>query len=360
MKNALRKFLKMARPLWLALWMLAVGCGWALGADSSPLGLWTPEQLAEPRAAAAAKAERAIRQLPAADLSPPVGLAGAERERPALLPAERRGIIRRVVLPEGDRRVALTFDLCERAVHVTGYDAALVDALRVFDHGRGARATFFAGGKWLRSHPERAMQLLADPRFEMGHHGWTHANMLVATPEERLRQVRWTSVQFAALSAELSRRLAARGLPQAPPAPAPLFRLPYGRGAAETASWLGGQGLAVIQWDVVGEGFGGSAQERARAIAGAVRPGSIVLLHANCVPRDTAQVVRLLLPLLAQKGYRTATVSELLDSGRPEAVGDGYFSTPGDNAVYDTLFEGHGTLGRSGGRAGGGSGGKRR
>ncbi len=346
MKNALREFLKMTQPLWLALWMLAVGCGSALGEDSSALSLWTPEQLAEPRGAAAIKAERAIRQLPAADLTHPAEVAGGEREP---VPAERRGIIRRVALPEGDRRVALSFDLCERAVHVTGYDAALVDALRGFDHGRGARATFFAGGKWLRSHPERAMQLMADPRFELGHHGWTHANMLVATPEERQRQVRWTAAQFAALNAELSRRLAARGLPQVAPAPAPLFRLPYGRGAAETAAWLGSQGLAVIQWDVVGEGFGGSAQERARAIAEAARPGSIVLLHANCVPRDTAQVVRLLLPLLAQKGLRTATVSELLASGRPETVGDGYFSHPGDNAQYDTLFEGHGTLGRVGG-----------
>lgn len=353
MKTKRRGFLKMMQSLWLALWMLAVGCGAALAAQATPLALWTGEQLAEPRDPARLKAERAIRQLPAADASPPVG-SEAVVAQPAPLAPERRRIIRRVALPEGDRRVALTFDLCERAVHVTGYDAALVDALRGFDHGHGAKATFFAGGKWLRSHPERALQLMADPRFELGHHGWTHANMLVATPEERLRQVRWTSAQFAALNAELSRRLAARGLPQVPPAasaPAPLFRLPYGRGNAETAAWLGGQGLAVIQWDVVGEGFGGTAQERARAIAGAVRPGSIVLLHANCVPRDTAQVLRLLLPLLAQRGYRTATVGELLASGTPEAVDEGFFSQPGDNAVYDALFGGHGTLGRAGDKA---------
>lgn len=357
MPPALRNTLKRTRPLWLALSLslslavslLAVDCGQAKAADVSALSLWTPAELAEPRDPFRAKAERQIRPLPRPDLPPPAG-AEAEQPAPPPLPESWRGIVRRVRLPKGDRRVALTFDLCERAVHVTGYDAALVDALRSFNNGQGARATFFAGGKWLRSHPERALQLLADPRFELGHHGWTHANMRTAPPQERARQVRWTEAQFAALRAELSRRLAAQGLPAAAPPLLRLFRLPYGRGGADTAAWLNARGLAVIQWDVVGEGFGGDAAERARSIAAASRPGSIILLHANCVPKDTAQVVRLLLPQLAARGLSPATVGELLSAGEPETAPEGYFSIPGDNAAYDTLYGGHGTLGRSAGQ----------
>jgi peptidoglycan/xylan/chitin deacetylase (PgdA/CDA1 family) len=64
----------------------------------------------------------------------------------------------------GDQPVALTFDLCEQADDVTGYDRRIVNRLR----DEGVRATFFAGGKWMRSHEEKAQQLMADPRFEIG------------------------------------------------------------------------------------------------------------------------------------------------------------------------------------------------
>ena len=319
-------------------------CWAAAPAARGSLDLWTPAQLAESRNPAQARAERHIRQLPEPDMAAPARTAPVE-PAPAL-PEAWRGIIRRVNLSAGQRRVALTFDLCERSVHVTGYDARLVDALRAAN----ARATFFAGGKWLRSHPERALQLMADPRFELGNHAWTHANMAVADSAERQRQAQWTSAQFELLSEELDRRLAVHKLPEAHLRPLRLFRLPYGRGGTDVTRQLNALGLAVIQWDVVGEGGHGNALARAQAIAEAVRPGSIVLLHANAVPRDTAQVVRLLLPLLAKKGYATATVSELLALGQPETTDDGYFSIPGDNRIYDAMFLGHGTGPRAGKR----------
>lgn len=282
-----------------------------------------------------------VRQLASPDLSPPARLA-PDNAQP-VLPERLRGVIRRVSLPAGDRRIALTFDLCERAVHVTGYDAALVEALR-----RGeAKATFFAGGKWMRSHPEATMSLMADGRFELANHAWTHANMAVMGGQKRVDQVLWTSAQAELLREELDARRAKAGKRPTGPQPLALFRLPYGRGGAEAAQAINGLGLAVVQWDVVGEGGGGSAAARARAIAEAVRPGSIVLLHANQVPRDTAEVVRALLPLLRQRGYTAATVGELLAAGAPETVDDGYFSIPGDNRIYDALFEDQGTGGRA-------------
>ncbi len=307
------------------------------------------------------KATHAIHQLAQADLSPPARL--FPRHAPPELPARLRGIIRRVALPAGDKRVALTFDLCERAVHVTGFDAALVEALRK----ENARATFFAGGKWMRSHPEATLALMADSRFELGNHSWTHANMAVMQGQQRLDQVLWTSAQAELLREELDARRVKAGQQPAGkqpvdrqpvggqpvggqpsgPQPLTLFRLPYGRGGAEAVDVINGLGLAVIQWDVVGEGGGGNVQARARAIAQAVRPGSIVLLHANQVPKDTAALVRALLPLLRQRGLATATVSELLDAGAPETVDDGFFSVPGDNRIYDDMFEQDGTGGRA-------------
>lgn len=304
---------------------------------SGPLSLWTAAQLAEPKNPAQAKAERAMRQLPQPDVNAPSRTAPVESA--PRLPDAWRGIIRRVQLPAGDKRVALTFDLCERAATVSGYDARLVDALRAAN----AKATFFAGGKWMRSHPERTLQLLADRRFEFGSHTWSHANMEVAPAEFRQRQLDWTAAQYELLSEELDRRLAAKGMAPMGRGPLRLFRLPYGRGGEGVAKLLNHNGLAVIQWDVVGEGGQGNAQARAQAIADAVRPGSIVLLHANAVPKDTAEVLRRLLPLLARKGYATATVGELLAAGHAQTVPEGFFSFPGDNRIYDDMFAGWGT-----------------
>ena len=69
--------------------------------------------------------------------------------------------------------IALTFDLCEQPGEIAGYDGAIFDYLRA----NGIKATFFAGGKWMRSHAERAQQLMSDPLFEMGNHSEAHRNL---------------------------------------------------------------------------------------------------------------------------------------------------------------------------------------
>ena len=71
----------------------------------------------------------------------------------------------------GKKLVALTLDLCETPGELAGYDGAIVDILRV----RGVKATFFAGGQWMASHKARTGQLLSDPLFEVGTHGWRTA-----------------------------------------------------------------------------------------------------------------------------------------------------------------------------------------
>jgi hypothetical protein len=75
-----------------------------------------------------------------------------------------------------------------------------------------------------------------------------------------------------------------------------------------------------------------------------VRPGSIILLHANAVPKNTQLVVPLLVEALEKQGFRFVTVSDLLQAGPVATVQDGYFEKPGDNVQYDTLFLGGGTL----------------
>src|SRR5689334_12495265 len=60
---------------------------------------------------------------------------------PPSYPAAIRGAIRRVALPAGKKLIALTFDLCETAGEMAGYDGAVIDYLR----SQRIKATYFAG-----------------------------------------------------------------------------------------------------------------------------------------------------------------------------------------------------------------------
>ncbi|MEF2145271.1 MAG: polysaccharide deacetylase family protein [Desulfovibrionaceae bacterium] len=302
-------------------------------------GLWAEDQLR------GSDHDLARMVLPEPDLRPP------ERTLPHVvlppLPEDMRDVIQRVQLREPEKLVALTFDLCERAPYLSGYRYDLVNFLR--EHG--VRATFFAGGKWMRSHPDKAMQLMADPLFELGNHAWTHGNLALMNAGEIREQLLWTQAQYEVLRERLAERAKLRGLERemaAVPEALRLMRLPYGRNAAHTLDVIAELGLPIIQWSIEGEsgGNGSGLEAMVRHNLRHVQPGGIILMHANAVPRNTQDLVRDLVPLLQQQGYRFVTVSELLSLGNPVTVKDGYFSTPDDNKYLDGLFGGKGTMNR--------------
>src|SRR6185436_16447651 len=109
------------------------------------------------------------------------------------VPQELRGSIRAVELPPGVKFIALTFDLCETSSDVAGYDGRIVDLLRA----QGVKATFFAGGKWMETHKERAEQLIADPNFEVGSHGLRHFDLSHVTGQTLDDEIRLTEAAYA-------------------------------------------------------------------------------------------------------------------------------------------------------------------
>lgn len=299
---------------------------------------WTPAQLAGSRA------DRIVQRGLKPDHIPPPAWAirAAETALPRLAPG-LQGSIRSVEPADPQARlVALTFDLCEGADERSGYDAEVVDTLRAL----GVRATFMAGGKWLRTHPEQAMQLMADPRFEVGNHAWTHADLRVVEAPEVREQILWTQAEYQVLRRELAERPCARAagaaaLSRVPEWPA-VFRFPYGtcnQGALAAAAALG---LAAIQWSVVtgDPDQGQSAAAIARAVLEGVKRyrGAIVVAHANGRGWHTARALPLFIPQLRRQGYRFVTVSELLAAGRPVTADECYEEHPGDNSRYDVLF----------------------
>ena len=250
--------------------------------------------------------------------------------------------IRHVIPSKGKKIIALTFDLCERTKEKTGYDAAIVNYLRK----HGIKATFYAGGKWMHSHPDKAMQLMADPRFEIGNHAWTHGNMRVLRGREMENQILWTQGQYEVLRRQLMSQLGARQCPvpvsemnKIPPVPL-TFRFPYGTCNANSLQALADYGLPAVQWNVVtgDPSRKQSAKAIARTVLRNVKPGSIIIAHANGRGYNTAKALPLFIPELRRRGYQFVTVSELLKSGKVVTAKACYELKPGDNKKYDRLF----------------------
>lgn len=307
--------------------------------------LWAPDQL---RGGDHDLARMTLRE---PDLRPP------ERTDPLRVlppvPEALRKVIVGVRPRGGEKLAALTFDLCERAPHLAGYRFDLVNFLRE----RRIPATFFAGGKWMRSHPDKALQLMADPLFELGNHAWTHGNLALMDEREIREQLLWTQAEYEILRERLAERARLRGVAgemRLVPESLRLMRLPYGRNEAETLPIIAALGLPVIGWSVNGESSGPHGGSGVEAIVrydlAQARPGVIYLMHANAVPRNTQDVVRALVPQLLSMGYRFVTVSQLLEAGETLTVDKGYFSRPGDNLALDKMFGGKGTLGRIDGK----------
>ncbi|HNW78021.1 MAG TPA: polysaccharide deacetylase family protein [Candidatus Competibacteraceae bacterium] len=292
---------------------------------------WTPAEL---RGSAG---DRSI-QKQASDPSPPERIS---YQKQALLPEKLGGSIRYVKPRNAEKWVALTFDLCEQAHEKSGYDADLVNYLR--DHQ--VKATFFAGGKWMRSHPVKTMQLMADPLFEIGNHAWTHGNLRVLNGPGMYDQITWTQAEYEILREKLlqskcAARFGEKAAAAIPPA-LTTFRFPYGACNAQSLAAVNQTGLVAIQWNIVtGDPVRGqTAQNIARTVLNQVQPGSIVVAHANGRGWHTAEALPLIISGLRKQGYRFVTISELLATGEVFAAESCYELKPGDNLRYDRLFK---------------------
>jgi len=264
-------------------------------------------------------------------------------EPPPLTAARHNSI--RSVEPDPDKKlVALTFDLCEQTLEKTGYDSGIVNYLRE----NKVKATFFAGGKWMHSHPEKTMQLIADPLFEIGNHAWTHGNLRVLKGQEMEQQIIWTQAQYELLWENLKNQRCVLDagsqemnlIPRVPTT----FRFPYGTCSTESLEAVNRLGLAAVQWNIVtgDPARGQTAQGIADIILDQIKPGSIIIAHANGRGWKTADALPLFIPRLRQLGYQFVTVSELLALGTPVTANTCYERKPGDNKHYDRLF-GNGT-----------------
>ena len=244
--------------------------------------------------------------------------------------SDDEGVIRRVKVSGDVRVVALTFDMCELDTSTTGVDMDVINFLRE----NRIPATLFMGGKWMRTHSERVKLIMSDPVFELANHNWSHGNCALLSPEGLRAQILWTQAEYELL-------LEDTGIDDAPESMT-LFRLPYGRNSQQALKIIAELGLRVVQWDVAAEAGDNSKPERAKRsaklVASMTKPGSILLFHANLVPKGTINLLREVVRILADDDYVFMKAGDLLEMGEPETVRDGYFSRPKDNYALDKKF----------------------
>jgi peptidoglycan-N-acetylglucosamine deacetylase len=281
--------------------------------------------------------ERVQKGVPAAFASPP------KRTPAEFSPATGtpRGVIRRVKLAPGKKLVALTFDLCETHSEVAGYQGGIVDYLREND----VKATFFAGGKWLLTHRERAQQLMSDPLFQVANHTWEHRNLRRLSGANLRAEIESAQLAYEQVREELAAKqcksrdnvtLAADRAPKR----LGFLRFPFGACNPASLEAVAQEGLVPIQWDVSSgdPAPGESAAHMARDVLAEIQPGSIVLFHANGRGWHTDAALPKIVSELKARGYEFVTISELLAAGEPVITPTCYDVRPGDTDRYDFLF----------------------
>ncbi len=241
--------------------------------------------------------------------------------RLAPLPSALLAGVRRIGPAGFQNVVALTFDAGEGEAVSTGFDAELVGFLR----DNCIKATFFLGGKWMSTHPDKSMQLMADPLFEVGSLAWTSTSLRPLRGVELEHQLLWPLGQYEQLRSTIAGQCArvgveSREIDRIPKLPQ-VFRFPEAKCSPQALGLLSGLGLAAIFSDVDSDDLNPQQDPPAMAtrIMTQVQSGSIIRFHANGRGHYTATAMPLVIKLLRKEGYHFVTVSELLTLGQIEA-----------------------------------------
>jgi peptidoglycan/xylan/chitin deacetylase (PgdA/CDA1 family) len=166
---------------------------------------------------------------------------------------------------------------------------------------RNIKATFFLIGQNAASNPDIVRRILADGH-EIGNHSWTHPQLSKLSDDRVTAEI--TKTQDAIKDAS--------GFSPT------LLRPPYGAITPRQREWIENQfGLNVILWSV--DPFDWKrpgASVITQRILSQVRPGAIILSHD--IHKQTVDAMPATLDGLLAKGYKFATVSQLIAMNKPK------------------------------------------
>jgi peptidoglycan/xylan/chitin deacetylase (PgdA/CDA1 family) len=188
--------------------------------------------------------------------------------------------------------IALTFD--------DGPNATLTPKLLDLLAARHLKATFFVVGQNAADHPDILKRAVREGH-EIGNHSWSHPNLGKMSDEAVRRELQKTD---DAITAAIGKRPT-------------LMRPPYGSLTARQKKWIHEEfGYRIIIWDVDPLDWKrpGPSVVTARILK-ETKAGSIVLSHDIHPP--TIEAMPATFDQLMKKGFKSATVTELLSMATP-------------------------------------------
>src|SRR3984893_7270322 len=166
---------------------------------------------------------------------------------------------------------------------------------------RNIKATFFLIGQNAAANPDIVRRILADGH-EIGNHSWTHPQLSKLSDDRVTVEINKTQDAIKEASGFTPT----------------ILRPPYGAITARQREWVESQfGLSIILWSV--DPFDWKrpgASVITQRILSQARPGSIILSHD--IHKQTVDAMPATLDGLLAKGYKFATVSQLIAMNRPK------------------------------------------
>jgi peptidoglycan/xylan/chitin deacetylase (PgdA/CDA1 family) len=223
---------------------------------------------------------------------------------PAMTSPPTATVISRTATDE--KVLALTFD----AGADSGHTMAILDILEV----QQVKATFFLTADWLEQNPELG-QAIASRGHCLGNHTASHPHLTEITDDEVTRELTRTE--------EAAQRACGRST-------RPFFRPPFGEYDERICRLAARAGYEyLILWTIDSRDWQMiPAEELTARIVENVQPGAIVLMHVGSQTKEPEALPETIRQLRA-KGYRFATLDELLNTGKEKGIAY-YTVKPGD------------------------------
>ncbi len=277
----------------------AVGAGMAI----SPLlsakddGPATTQSISQPATQASGQAAQGkpatAAQKTAASATQPVAAPAAEPAAPPPVPP-RKNYTYKSFDVDGSY-IAMTFD--------DGPNPETTPRLLEILRQRNIKVTFFVLGNMVAKHPE-VLKMIADEGHEIGSHSWSHPQL--------------TRISQAAVDKELGNT--SEAIFQVTGKRPIYLRPPYGSMKPSLRSYIEDKyGLTIVNWSVDPNDWKNrNSQAVHDAIMAQVKPGAIVLSHD--IYATTVDAMPRILDELAAKGYKFATLSQMVAMDKPLKV----------------------------------------
>ena len=195
------------------------------------------------------------------------------------------------------KMVALTFD--------DGPDPMITPKVLEILRETGARATFFTTGMHAEQYPDLVRQTMLSG--EIANHSYNHPRLSLLERKKVAAQLATTQTILQAITGYSPRWV----------------RPPYGKMSKAIESEAKALGLPVVVWDTAVDKYNRLPIDvAAKKLLAKLRPGSILLAHDACPPKDreswcvtqrlrSLKILRAVFRVLHARGWHLVTISDL-------------------------------------------------